>query len=184
MKQTIWLLALLGSALGIRAMAQEKKETDVYRIENWEKPGLDENGKLESLIKGTVAIIPIDKPDVILIENLHLIQYDEDGEVSLTVKTPKCSLNQVTRRASSDEAVQIERENMQVTGKGFEFDSRKSVMKIKSKARTVLRRPKGEASQFSTGTSAAEPIDPPPISQPNLAEPVPPPPLPPRKVQP
>ena len=58
----------------------------------------------------------------------------------MTVKSPKCLYSPKLKRATSDDPVQIDRENLHVTGIGFEWQDNgaKQEFKIRSKAKVIL----------------------------------------------
>lgn len=120
---------------------------DAVRAEKligFEIPDYYEDGTRKSLIKAGVAIID-NKRGVVDISELNLLLYKKNGdpqkpEVEMTVKSPKCLYSPKLKRATSDEAVRIDRENLHVTGIGFEWQDNadKQEFKIRSKAKVIL----------------------------------------------
>jgi hypothetical protein len=114
------------------------------KLTGFEIPDFNPDGSRKSLLKAGVAVID-NKRGTIDISELKLLFYKKGGdprkpEVEMTVQSPKCLYSPELKRATSDEAVEIDRENLHVTGIGFEWQDNEAKQEfiIRSKAKVVL----------------------------------------------
>ena len=131
------LLVFFVSQSGVLGQAKDDGET----VAGFKIPDYDEEGNLKSVLTAGIAVF---KPsqELIDIKQLQIDFYDKKTrEVEMKVTAPKCLYSTGRKRAVSDEAVLIERDNLKVTGVGFEWSDSvdKKEFIVKSNARVELR---------------------------------------------
>ena len=104
-------------------------------------PDYNPDGTLKSVLTAGIAVFRPSE-ELIDIKDLKIDFYDsKTREVEMKVTSPKCLYSTGRKRALSDDTVLIERDNIKVTGVGFEWTdsvSKKEFI-VKSKARVELR---------------------------------------------
>ena len=136
------LKMLLVFALCGMAAAQDP---NVQTLSGFELPEYDAEGKIVRHIFGDMAEV---LPDgLVKITNLRVDLFKGD-EVEMKVIAPRCELNQDTKQAVSDGPVRIIRDNMVVTGRGFDFSNEKERIQIMHDTKVVL---KGLRSKMNAG---------------------------------
>lgn len=98
-------------------------------------PKYDQKGRMIWQIFGTSAIV-LAKGDID-VTNLRLELF-RDGRQDAIITAPQCTVNQTTGMASSDASVRIERNDMVVTGIGFDWNSKDGLIRIHDKVRIVF----------------------------------------------
>ncbi len=74
------------------------------------------------------------------VQGMRLELYQK-GTLDATMRSPVCLFDRTSKTATSDEAVEIVSTNMTVTGKGFEWNSNDSRMRIRNDVTmTILNR--------------------------------------------
>ncbi len=129
-----WWVCLLAAGLACSALAQsdENPTLTTFRV-----PEFDDEGKLKSQVQGDFAeVLP---NGVIKITQLTMEFFSKEGEVDMKVTAPKCIYDRDRGGAASDSDVKIERKNMEVTGVGFIWDSKKERLQIYKDTRVVLK---------------------------------------------
>lgn len=115
--------------------------TEGETVEGFEIQDYHEDGSLKSVLKaGTAVIRPAQQ--LVDINDLTINFFDKKTrEIEMVVKSPKCLYSTGRKRAISEESVSIVRENLKVTGVGFEWQDNieKKEFVIKSKARVELK---------------------------------------------
>lgn len=136
----VYVIALVFGALCWTQAAAQGPASDFHLGQNTEMrgfrvPDFDDEGKLTSEILGEFARVRNQKIDITGL-NIEFYSYvDDQRKVDMTVTAPRCDFDQKRGTAQSDSDVRIERENMVVTGIGFEFDSTKRRFRIFNQAR-------------------------------------------------
>ena len=127
-----WNLLLIFALCGLAAA----QDPNVQSLSGFELPEYDADGKIIRHIFGDMAeMLP---GGLIRISNLRVDIY-KDEQVDMKVIAPRCELNQQTKQAVSDGPVRIIRDNMVVTGRGFDFSNEKERIQIMHDARVVLK---------------------------------------------
>ena len=112
------------------------QDPNVQSLSGFELPEYDTEGKMVRHIFGDMAEV---LPDgLIRISNLRVDLF-KDEQVEMKVIAPRCELNQDTRQAVSDGPVRIIRDNMVVTGRGFDFSNEKERIQIMHDTKVVLK---------------------------------------------
>ncbi|MGD9873280.1 MAG: hypothetical protein AB7T27_03315 [Kiritimatiellia bacterium] len=112
------------------------QDPNVQSLSGFELPEYDAEGKKVRHIFGDMAEV---LPDgLIKITNLRVDMF-KDENVEMKVIAPRCELNQQTGQAVSDGPVRIVRDNMVVTGRGFDFSKEKERIQIMHNTKVVLR---------------------------------------------
>ena len=99
-------------------------------------PEYDEQGRLKSQMFGELAkSLPDGNVEITGLK----IEFYEGTQVNVRVTAPLCVFDRVRNVAQSDGPVRIARDNMVITGTGFQFDKKDERFKIRSKAKVVLK---------------------------------------------
>ncbi|HRZ11450.1 MAG TPA: LPS export ABC transporter periplasmic protein LptC [Kiritimatiellia bacterium] len=118
------------------ARAQLVSTGATQTVSGFKVPDYDQNNNLKSVLYGDFARV---RPDGIAeITNVKLEFYKE-GAVEMTVTSPRCVYNQKDGTARSDADVEIVREGLKITGKGFWWGAKQERFEIYSKARVEIR---------------------------------------------
>ncbi|MFO8089857.1 MAG: LPS export ABC transporter periplasmic protein LptC [Desulfatiglandaceae bacterium] len=104
-------------------------------ITGFEIPEYDEENNLESLLSGEKARFG-DTSEVV-IDGLKIETF-KDEVVEMTVTAPHCIYNRQEKTVKSDSRIRIEREEMVITGKDFEYNAGKELFKINKDVKVVL----------------------------------------------
>lgn len=105
-------------------------------LKGFRYPEYDEQGLLKYEVVGDEAQIAPD--GLIAIKNLKLTFY-EGGKLVMEMTTPHCLFDRTRRAASSTADVWVARREIEVTGRGFEWEGQEGRMNIQSNARVVLK---------------------------------------------
>jgi len=105
-------------------------------LKGFRYPDYDEKGQLKFEITGDEA--QVQPSGLIQIKNLKMTFY-EQGKVMMQVSTPQCLFDRVKRSAVSSSDVCVERKEIELTGRGFAWNSQDGRMQIFSNTRVVLR---------------------------------------------
>lgn len=131
------VLALCGMAAA--------QDPNVQSLSGFELPEYDAEGRKVRHIFGDMAeVLP---EGLIRITNLR-VDIFQNEKVAMKVIAPRCELNQKTKQAVSDGPVRIIRDNMVVTGTGFDFSNEKERIQIMHDTKVVL---KGLRSKVNSG---------------------------------
>lgn len=127
-----WNLLLIFALCGLAAA----QDPNVQSLSGFELPEYDADGKIIRHIFGDMAeMLP---GGLIRISNLRVDIY-KDEQVDMKVIAPRCELDQQSKQAVSDGPVRIIRDNMVVTGRGFDFSNEKERIQIMHDTRVVLK---------------------------------------------
>ncbi len=110
-------------------------------------PEYDDQGRLRFELMGDEATIRAD--GLIQIINLMLVFY-EDGESVMRVTSPSCLFDREKQTAVSTSTVFVSRAELELTGKGFEWNGKGGGFKINDEARVVIKAGHGEAETEKT----------------------------------
>lgn len=116
----------------VPVFAQRDTKANDFRV-----PELDEQGNLKSMMIGKEARISPGKP--MEITGLTVEFYEENKEVNMRIESPKCTYNDRTGLATSDDEVHIEGQGFTIDGKGFEYMIKEERLHILSNTKVVLR---------------------------------------------
>jgi hypothetical protein len=138
---------LLGGALVAGALADSGSTNKPARpasggggaptgyIEKFEVPERDDDGNLKWKLIGERAVI---RPDGMMdIQNARA-EFYTSNKVDMVFSSPTCLLDRANSRATTDDPVRINRENMVLTGVGGEWDGNKSSMVIRSNVCVII----------------------------------------------
>jgi hypothetical protein len=124
-------VAVLFVAFAARAQQDAGQTVKGFRV-----PEYDDNNNLKSELFGDFARV---LPDGVIEITQLKINVHNEGKVDMTVTAPKCVYNQKDGLAKSDSAVRISRENMVVTGTGFNWTGQARRFEILSQVKVVLK---------------------------------------------
>lgn len=124
-----WMLLIFLAAFAATLVFSQTREVRGFVV-----PELDENNNLKSQISGAHARY---EGDLVHISELKIESF-EDGEVDMTISSPKCLYNRATKVAQSKSRVRIERENMVITGEDYIYASEGRVFEIKKDVKVVM----------------------------------------------
>lgn len=124
-----WLLVLVGMA---RAQPQ-----DAQSIRGFEVPEFDRENRLQSMLYGELArLLPSGMVDI---TDMRIEFYDDDRVVEMLVTAETCLYDRNTRSAESDAEVRIARDNIIITGRGFNWQPDEEQFQIHNEAKVVLK---------------------------------------------
>ncbi len=127
------LLALL-LVPAITGWAQRQADTT---ITDFAVPEFGPNNELKSKLTGRFARMrPNGQVDI---TGLSIEFYDLERRVQMRVTAETCLYNRVTRNAESEQRVRIARENMVITGEGFQWNAGESRFRIFKDSKVVLK---------------------------------------------
>lgn len=130
------LAAAAALVLAAPVRAQLVSTGAVQTVSGFKVPDRDENNNLKSVLYGDFARV---RPDgIVEITNVRLEFYKE-GAVEMTVTSPQCVYNQKEGTARSYADVEIVREGLKITGKGFWWSAKQERFEIYQKARVEIR---------------------------------------------
>lgn len=125
----LWISSVLTAA--VLAVSLHAQDT----IENFKVPDYNEKGeKTSEMIGKTARFLRNGKIEITGLE----IEFYENDQVKARMKAPQCIYDQRKEEATSDGDVEMERDNLVVTGKGFTYSRASQVFKIHNKARVVI----------------------------------------------
>ncbi len=129
----VWALA--------RASAQPGGEAQT--VTGFRVPSYDREGRMTSQVFGDSARILAD--GAVDIVELRMEFYAAEGQtatnrpVDMRITSPRCVYNRTTGVATSDAPVRIARDNMIVTGEGFQWIGASERLEIYRNAKVVLK---------------------------------------------
>lgn len=144
MSWRLFFLFLCGLGCLVGVSYGEDVNLDVTTITGFNVPEYDRDGRLKSQVFGDMAEVMPD--NTVRITNLRIEGYKE-GVVFMELTSPLCVYDQNTKIATSESAVRIEQEKVVVTGTGFDWDSTREKMLIKSNVQVILRNVKDDIDQ-------------------------------------
>jgi hypothetical protein len=105
-------------------------------LQGFTVPEYDANGQLIWQMFGDTARVELVGGKV----EVHgmKLEYYQKGSLDATMRSPLCLFDRSSKTATSDEAVEIVATNMMVTGRGFEWNSNDSRMRIRSDATMTI----------------------------------------------
>ena len=124
------------SLLGLGAVLFLVLASSGQVLKGFRYPGYDEKGQLKFEITGDEA--QVQPSGLIQIKNLKMTFY-EQGKIMMQVSTPQCLFDRVKRSAVSSADVCVTRDEVELTGRGFEWNAQDGRMKILANTRVVLR---------------------------------------------
>ncbi|MBI5686162.1 MAG: hypothetical protein HZC54_13900 [Verrucomicrobia bacterium] len=110
-------------------------------LQGFTVPEYDANGQLIWQMFGDSARVELVGGRV-EVQGMRL-EFYQKGSLDATMRSPVCLFDRGSKTASSDEAVEIVATNMMVTGKGFDWNSNDSRMRIRSDATMTIFNRKG-----------------------------------------
>ncbi len=133
LRRLVGVAALVGTALCPSFAQDEAGQT----LRGFQVPEYDEDMNMTSQLFGDVATLRADGR--VEIQNLKLEYYNDEGDITLRVKSPRCLYNRSSKQAESEADVRITREDLVVTGEGYSFDAENQTFHIQRDAKVVLR---------------------------------------------
>lgn len=134
------LCALAALSL-VRAPAQPAGEAQT--VTGFRVPSYDRDGNMTSQVFGDSArILPDGTVDIV---ELRMEFYAVNGQaatnrqVDMRITSPRCLYNRTSGTATSDAPVRIARDNMVVTGVGFQWFGNAERLEIYNNAKVVLK---------------------------------------------
>ncbi|MCX6997580.1 MAG: LPS export ABC transporter periplasmic protein LptC [Kiritimatiellaeota bacterium] len=124
------------TALGAAAWLARAQNTDFQSVAGVRIPSYDEQGRLKSQMFGDLAK---SLPDGHIEITGLKIEFYEGTQVNLRVTAPLCLFDRARNTAQSEGPVRITRDNMVITGTGFQFNKQDDRFKILSQAKVVLK---------------------------------------------
>jgi hypothetical protein len=123
----------------LRPAANNMSPSDAGTLQGFTVPEYNADGQLIWQMFGESARVELVGGKV-EVRGMRLELYQK-GTLDATMRSPVCLFDRSSKTASSDDAVEIVSTNMTVTGKGFEWNSNDSRMRIRSDATmTILNR--------------------------------------------
>ena len=113
------------------------QNTDQQVITGFRVPEYDEQGKMKNQLFGDYAKIPVTGP--IELQQLKYEIYGTGTQAEMRITAPLCFYDRERGAAHSDGAVRIAREDMVITGVGFDFNRYDERMVIHNQAKVVLK---------------------------------------------
>ncbi len=105
-----------------------------------------DSGAVKTQLKAGFALVP--PKGVIVASNVVMHMFFENGSTNVMMTAEDCKYDREKQSAKSGGKIKIIRDNIVITGKGFEWYSERERVKILSDAKIVLTR-KGGSSQGS-----------------------------------
>ncbi|MCK5528374.1 MAG: hypothetical protein KAI74_01710 [Kiritimatiellae bacterium] len=102
-----------------------------------------EGGAVKTQLKAGFALVP--PKGIIIASNVVMEMFFEDGSTNVVMTAESCRYDRAKEMASSAGKVKIVRDDVILTGKGFEWFSDRERVKILSEAKIVLRRKAGKS---------------------------------------
>jgi hypothetical protein len=118
--------------VAICASAQLGEQT----MRGFEVPEFDRHNRLTSRLIGDFALLKAD--GMVDITGMRIEFYDEDESVEMLVTADQCLYNRFNRDAKSDTAIRIARDNLIITGTGFDWSTESGQFLIHADAKVVL----------------------------------------------
>lgn len=97
------------------------------------------DGKVKTQVVAARAQMPEEGGDVVA-SQIRIEMYGQDGEQENLVMAQDCRYNRERGVATSDSKVQVERDGVFMTGKGFEWNASNETVRINDDVKVVLRR--------------------------------------------
>lgn len=102
-----------------------------------------ENGAVKTQLKAGFALVP--PKGIIIASNVVMEMFFEDGSTNVVMTAESCEYDRAKETATSTGKIKIVRDDVVLTGKGFEWYSNRERVKILSEAKIVLRRKAGKS---------------------------------------
>lgn len=120
---------------------KKQPDTATGYIEKFEVPQRDDDGNLKWKLIGERAVI---RPDGLMdIQNARAEFYTSNA-VDMVFSSPTCLLDRANNRATTDDHVRIDRQNMVLTGIGGEWDGNNSSLVIRSNVTVIITNTNGQ----------------------------------------
>jgi 3-deoxy-D-manno-octulosonate 8-phosphate phosphatase (KDO 8-P phosphatase) len=111
------------------------KDNATGYIEKFEVPERDENGNLKWKLNGDKAQI---RPDGLMNVINARAEFYTSNRLAVVFTSPTCLLDRFNNRATTDDPVRIEREDVIVTGIGGDWDGATSSLSIHSNVQVII----------------------------------------------
>ena len=102
-----------------------------------------ESGAVKTQLKAGFALVP--PKGMIVASNVVMHMFFEDGSTNVLMVAENCNYDREKQSANSEGKIKIVRDNIIITGKGFEWYSERERVKILSGAKIVLTRKDGDS---------------------------------------
>lgn len=127
----------------VRTPAAGMSQPGAGTLQGFTVPEYNADGQLVWQMFGETARVELVGGKV-EVQGMRLELYQK-GTLDATMRSPICLFDRASKTASSDEVVEIVATNMVVTGKGFDWNSNDSRMRIRSDATMTIFNRKGMA---------------------------------------
>ena len=120
--------------------AVDKPAAQNKQITGFRVPSYDDKNNLTSQMFGDAAVIlPDGRVDITELRMEFYSGTTSNRQTEMRVNSPRCVYNRNSGSATSDAPVRLARDNMVVTGTGFEWNNRKQRLVIFQDAKVVLK---------------------------------------------
>lgn len=102
-----------------------------------------ESGAVKTELKAGLALVP--PKGMIVASNVVIRMFFEDGSTNVLMTAENCEYDREKQSATSDGKIKIVKDNIVITGKGFEWSSERERVKILSAAKIVLTHKDGDS---------------------------------------
>ena len=127
----------------VSALAQQavnKPPVQNKKITGFRVPSYDDKNNLTSQMFGDAAmILPDGRVDITELRMEFYSGTASNRQTEMRVNSPRCVYNRNSGSATSDAPVRLARDNMVITGTGFEWNNRKQRLVIFQDAKVVLK---------------------------------------------
>lgn len=100
-----------------------------------------EDGRIKAQLVAATALVPVSEKKAVTATGVKVEFYKEDGKLDGVLNAEDCEYNRKSGDIHSDKAIYIEREGVTITGKGFDCDTQKQTVNIRSEVRVTLNLP-------------------------------------------
>lgn len=128
-------LLLAGGRVFAGDATNAPKDNATGYIEKFEVPERDENGNLKWKLNGDKAQI---RPDGLMNVINARAEFYTSNRLAVVFTSPTCLLDRFNNRATTDDPVRIEREDVIVTGIGGDWDGATSSLSIHSNVQVII----------------------------------------------
>ena len=140
-------MAFMSVLIMMPLMVEAEEEEMAMPVKNLRLPMEHyDSGAVKTELKAGFALVPPN--GMIVASNVMMRMFFEDGSTNVLMTAESCNYDRKKQSANSEGEIKIIRDNVVITGKGFEWYSERERVKILSDAKIVLTR-KDEGSQGS-----------------------------------
>mgnify|MGYP001610266578 CR=1 FL=1 len=111
--------------------AGSNSSADKFRLQK-----LKENGRLDWEL---LAAEVVTRGDALTLSDVHLVLYRDDGD-QLELRTPACTFDRLKKQGRGAKHVNIRNRNLVLDGVGFDFDTARKTVVIRSRVHVTIQR--------------------------------------------